>query len=383
MHQVYLDHAATTHVKPAVLEAMLPYLSTHYGNASSVYSLARQSKQAIEAAREQIASLISVKPQEIYFTSSGTEADNWAIKGLALANKYKGNHIVTSSVEHHAVLYSCQFLETQGFEVTYLPVDEYGLVDPSDLENAITSETILVSIMYANNEVGTIQPITELARIARDRGVIFHTDAVQALGNLNIDLSTLNVDALSMSAHKFYAPKGVGALYLKSGTLISNLFHGGSQERDLRAGTENVAGIVAMAKALELALTDLPDRQARLRELRDETLRRIRNLIPEVKLNGHPSKRLAGNLNLSFEDLSGDELLMMLDMHGIAASSGSACSALSIEASHVLLALGLVSKLAKNSLRLTFGDENTIKDVDYLLEVLSEIVGKNIRLPAR
>lgn len=376
MKQVYFDHAATTPIKPAVLEAMMPYLSQQYGNASAVYGLARQSKQAIEAAREQIATLIKAQPAEIYFTASGTEADNWAIKGLAAAHQHKGKHIITSAIEHHAVLHSFKFLQQQGFEVTCLRVDADGLVAPHDLEQAIRPDTILISIMLANNEVGTIQPIAELAAIAKAHQIVFHTDAVQAAGNLNLDVIELGVDALSLSAHKFYAPKGVGALYLRREVAIQPFLHGGSQERDLRAGTENVAGIVAMAKALELALGNLDARQQHLLELRNYAIARIQQLLSGVKLNGHPTKRLAGNVNFSFPNLAGDELLMMLDMKGIAASSGSACSALSIEPSHVLLAMGLSRELAKNSLRLTFGDENTIQEVDYLLDSLVEILGK-------
>lgn len=374
MHQVYLDHAATTPVKDEVLKAMLPYLSEFYGNASSVYSLARSSKQAIESAREKIASLIGAEPKEIFFTASGTEADNWALKGLALAHQDKGKHIITSQIEHHAVLHSCQFLERNGFEVTYLPVDEFGLISLADLKQAIRKDTILISIMFANNEIGTIQPIAEIAQLAKEKQIIFHTDGVQAVANLEIDVKKLGIDAMSISGHKFYAPKGVGALYLKNGLGIENLLHGGSQERELRAGTENVASIVGMAKALDLACQNLPNRQQKMLSLRDKTIKEISNNFPSAKLNGHPSQRLPGNVNFSFPKVEGDVLLMQLDMKGIAASSGSACSSLSIEPSHVLLALGLDKDLAKGSLRLTFGDENTNEDVDYLLKTLKEIL---------
>lgn len=374
MHQVYLDHAATTPVKDEVLKAMLPYLSEFYGNASSVYSLARSSKQAIESAREKIASLIGAEPKEIFFTASGTEADNWALKGLSLAHQDKGKHIITSQIEHHAVLHSCQFLERNGFEVTYLPVDEFGLISLADLKQTIRKDTILISIMFANNEIGTIQPIAEIAQLAKEKQIIFHTDGVQAVANLEIDVKKLDIDAMSISGHKFYAPKGVGALYLKNGLGIENLLHGGSQERELRAGTENVASIVGMAKALDLAYQNFSERQQKMLFLRDKTIKEISSNFPSAKLNGHPSQRLPGNVNFSFPKIEGDVLLMQLDMRGIAASSGSACSSLSIEPSHVLLALGLDKDLAKGSLRLTFGDENTEADVDYLLATLKEIL---------
>jgi len=374
MRKVYLDHAATTPVKPEVLEAMLPYFSEFYGNAASVYELGRQSKKAIEAAREAIARNFGAEAKEIFFTASGTEADNWVIKGLAWVNQAKGKHIITSQIEHHAILHSCQFLETQGFEVTYLPVDHEGLVAPADLAKAIRQDTILVSIMMANNEVGTIQPILELAKIAKKAQVFFHTDAVQAVGNLSINVKELGLDALSFSGHKFGAPKGIGGLYLRSGVKIDNLLHGGSQERDLRGGTHNVAGIVGMAKALELATANLEQRRAHLLALRERTITEIMQLAPQAKLNGHRVHRLPGNVNFSFPGLEGDVLLMQLDMKGIAASSGSACSALSIEPSHVLTAMGLQADLAKSALRLTFGEDNTSEDVDYLLATLKEIL---------
>lgn len=374
MHQLYLDHAATTPIKAEVLETMLPYLSNFYGNASSVYSLARNSKQAIENAREKIASLLGAQPKEIFFTASGTEADNWALKGLAYAHQDKGRHIITSQIEHHAVLHSCQFLEKNGFEVTYLPVDEFGLISLEDLKEAIRPDTILISIMFANNEIGTISPISEIAQLAKEKNIIFHTDGVQAVANLEIDVKKLGIDAMSISGHKFYAPKGIGALYLKNGLAIENLLHGGSQERELRASTENVASIVGMAKALDLAYLNFPERIEKMKTLRDMTIKEILANFPKAKLNGHPIQRLAGNVNFSFPGVEGDVLLMQLDMKGIAASSGSACSSLSIEPSHVLLALGLSKEMAKSSLRLTFGDENTKEDVNYLINTLKEVL---------
>lgn len=372
MRKVYFDHAATTSLKPQVLEVMLPYLQDHYGNASSLYQLGQDSKRALERAREQLAILLGALPEEVYFTGSGTEANNWALKGLTYANQHKGKHIITSAIEHHAVLHPCQFLESQGFEVTYLPVDAAGLIDPQVVAAAIRPDTILLSVMWINNEIGTIQPIEQLAALAKERQIIFHTDAVQAVGKVAIDLSRLEIDALSLSAHKFHGPKGVGALYLRRGVAIEPLLHGGAQERDLRAGTENLAAIVGMAQALTLTLENLDSNQKYIGQLRDLCLERLRQAFPTVCLNGHPTKRSVANLNLSFPDLAGDELLLHLDMHGIAASSGSACSALSIEPSHVLLALGLEPSLAKNSLRLTFGEDNTLADIDYLLEVLTK-----------
>lgn len=374
MTKVYLDHAATTPVKAEVLQAMLPYFSELYGNAASVYDLGRQSKKALEAARESIAQVLGAAPKEIFFTASGTEADNWAIKGLSAAQQSKGKHIITSQIEHHAVLHSCQYLATQGYEVTYLPVDQDGLVAPAALQQALRPDTVLVSIMLANNEVGTLQPIKELVAIAKEVGAIFHTDGVQAVGNLAIKVDELGADALSFSGHKFGAPKGVGGLYLRSGIKIDNLLHGGSQERDLRGGTHNVAGIVGMAKALELATASSQQRRAHLLALRERTITEIMRLAPQAKLNGHRQQRLPGNVNFSFPGLEGDVLLMQLDMQGIAASSGSACSALSIEPSHVLTAMGLEAGLAKSALRLTFGEDNTSQDVDYLLATLKEIL---------
>jgi len=371
---IYLDHAATTPVRKEVIEAMLPYFNQKFGNPSSIYSLGRDSKKAIEEARETVAKAIGAQPREIFFTGSGTEADNWAIKGVAYANRQKGRHIITTAIEHHAVLHTCQYLESDGFEVTYLPVDQYGLVSPEQVRAAIRPDTILISIMFANNEIGTIQPIAEIGAIAREKGVFFHTDAVQAMGNVNINVADMNIDLLSMSAHKFYGPKGVGALYVRKGVKITSFLHGGAQERGRRASTENVAAIVGMAKALEISVKNLEQYNKKLIALRDRTIEGIQKRIPFVKLNGHPEKRLPGNVNFSFEFIEGESLLLMLDMKGIAASSGSACTSGSLDPSHVLLAIGLPHEIAHGSLRLTFGDENTDEDVDYLLDVLPPIV---------
>jgi len=371
---VYLDHAATTPVKDEVFEAMLPYLKDKFGNPSSIYSIGRESKKAIEDAREKVAQAIGAQSKEVFFTGSGTEADNWAIKGIAYANRQKGNHIITSSIEHHAVLHTCQYLESDGFEVTYLPVDENGLVDPEQVRNAIKPNTTLITIMFANNEIGTIQPVAEIGKIAREKGIYFHTDAVQAAGNVHINVEDMNIDLLSMSAHKFYGPKGVGALYIRKGTKITSFLHGGAQERSRRASTENVAGIVGMGKAIELATRNLDEHAKKLMELRDRTIDEVMKKIPFVRLNGDRNKRLPGNVNFSFEFIEGESLLLMLDMKGIAASSGSACTSGSLDPSHVLLAIGLPHEIAHGSLRLTFGEDNTHEDIDYLMEVLPPIV---------
>lgn len=371
---IYLDHAATTPVKPEVLEAMLPWFTENFGNPSTVYSIGRTSKKAIEEARETVARIIGAEPREIFFTGSGTEADNWAIKGAAYANMKKGKHIITTSIEHHAVLHTCQYLESECFEVTYLPVDEYGLVSPEQVEAAIRPDTILISVMFANNEIGTIQPIAEIGKIAREKGICFHTDAVQAMGSIRVNVSDLNVDMLSMSAHKFYGPKGVGALYIRKGVKLTSFMHGGAQERGRRASTENVPGIVGLAKALELADKNMDEHNKKLIALRDRTIAEIEEKIPYVRLNGHREKRLPGNVNFSFEFIEGESLLLMLDLKGIAASSGSACTSGSLDPSHVLLAIGLPHERAHGSLRLTFGDGNTDEDVDCLMEVLPGIV---------
>jgi len=373
---IYMDHSATTCTKREVLEAMIPYYSEHFGNPSSIYSIAEDSKKAIDAAREQVAKTLGADPSEIYFTSGGSESDNWAIKGVAFANRKKGNHIITSAIEHHAVLHTCQYLEKEGFTVTYLPVDKYGMIDPADLKKAITEKTILISVMFANNEIGTIEPIAELGAIARDHKVYFHTDAVQVIGNMRVDVNEQNIDLLSLSAHKFYGPKGIGALYIKKGVKIDNLIHGGGQERKRRAGTENIAGIVGLGKAIELATADIDGHNRCIRGMRDRLLEGILAKIPAARLNGHPEKRLPGNINISFEFIEGESMLLLLDDEGICASTGSACTSGSLEPSHVLLATGLPVEISHGSLRLTLGDMNTEQDVDFVLEVLPKVVSR-------
>jgi cysteine desulfurase len=373
---IYMDHAATTFVKPEVVDAMIPYFTQHFGNPSSLYGIARASKKAIDIARMQTAKALGADPDEIYFTSGGSESDNWAIKGVALANRKRGNHIITTQIEHHAVLHTCEFLKKEGFEVTYLPVDQYGLVDPLDLEKAITEKTILISVMYANNEIGTVEPIVELGAIARKHKIYFHTDAVQVIGSIPLDMKVQNIDLLSLSAHKFYGPKGVGALYIKKGVRIENLIHGGGQERRRRAGTENIAGIVGLGKAVEMATADIPGHNAKIRAMRDRLIRTLLETIPNSRLNGHPEKRLASNVNISFEFIEGESILLWLDDEGICASTGSACTSGSLEPSHVLLATGLPVEISHGSLRLTLGDANTDEDVDFVLEVLPNVVKK-------
>jgi cysteine desulfurase len=373
---VYMDHSATTYTKKEVLEAMIPYYNEHFGNPSSIYSIAGDSKKAIDAARVQVAKALGADPDEIYFTSGGSESDNWAIKGLAFANRRKGNHIITSAIEHHAVLQTCKYLEKEGFTVTYLPVDRYGMVDPADLEKAITDKTILVSVMFANNEIGTIEPIAALGAVAHNHKVYFHTDAVQVIGNVKVDVKAQNIDMLSLSAHKFYGPKGIGALYIKKGVKIDNLIHGGGQERKRRAGTENIAGIVGLGKAIELATADIDGHNRRIRGMRDRLLQGILANIPDTHLNGHKEKRLPGNINISFEFIEGESMLLWLDDEGICASTGSACTSGSLEPSHVLLATGLPVEISHGSLRLTLGDINTEQDVDFVLEVLPRVVSR-------
>jgi len=376
MKTIYLDHSATTAVKPEVLEAMIPYFTENYGNPSSIYLKGREGKNAIENARDKVAKAIGATSREIFFTASGSESDNWAIRGVALANTKKGRHIITSNIEHHAVLNTCKRLEKDGFEVTYLPVENNGILDPAKVEAAIRPDTTLVTVMYVNSEIGTIQPINEIGKITRAKGVYFHTDAVQAIGHIPIDVASLNVDLLSLTAHKFYGPKGIGSLYIKNGTKIQPLIYGGNQERARRAGTENVAGIVGLGKAIELATTDIEAHNKKLIALRDRTIEAILTKIPYTRLNGDRYKRISGNVNISFEFIEGESLLLMLDLKGIAGSSGSACTSGSLDPSHVLLALGLPHEIAHGSLRLTFGDENTDSDVDYLLEMLTGIVDK-------
>jgi len=375
-----MDHAATTYVKEDVLKEMLPFFTEKYGNPSSVHYFGREVRRAVESAREKVAHALGAQPSEIYFTAGGSESDNWAIKGIAFSNRKKGNHIITTAIEHHAVLHTCQYLEKNGFDVTYLPVDEYGRISPKQVEDAITDKTILISVMFANNEVGTIQPIKEIGRIAKERKIYFHTDAVQAVGNIEINVEDLNVDLLSLSAHKFYGPKGVGALYVRKGTRIDSFIHGGAQERNKRAGTENIPGIVGLGKAIELATQNIESSNKRIIQLRDRLIEGILNKIPYVKLNGHPTERLPGNVNFSFEFIEGEALLLSLDMKGIAASSGSACTSGSLDPSHVLLAMGLPHEIAHGSLRLTLGEENTEEDIEYCLEVLPDIVDRLRRM---
>lgn len=373
---VYVDHAATTYVKPEVFDEMRPYFTEFFGNPSSIYTLGRESKKAIEKARAQIALSLGAHSTEVYFTGSGTEADNWAIKGAAYANKKKGKHLITSAIEHHAVFEPFEFLKKDGFEVTYLPVDENGIIDPNELTKAIRPDTTLVSIMYANNEIGTVQPIKELAAIAKQKGILFHTDAVQAMGNIDVNVKDLDVDLLSMSAHKFYGPKGVGALYIRKGVRIDSILHGGAQEKNKRPGTENVPGVIGMAAALKLAYDNIEQNNKHLHNLSDKLIDKVIEQIPYVRLNGDRERRLPGNVNFSFNFIEGESLLLMLDMKGVQASSGSACTSGSLDPSHVLLAIGLSHEIAHGSLRISFGTENTEEDVDYIVENLVEIVSK-------
>ncbi len=370
---VYADHAATTRVAPEVLEEMLPYLSSEYGNPSSLYSIGRASSLAIAAAREKIASLIGAKPNEIYFTSCGSESDNWAIKGAARANAAKGRHIITTVYEHHAVLHAMDSLKKEGFEITYLKVDADGQIAPEALEAAIRPDTVLIAMMYANNEIGSVLPIREMAAIAKAHKITFFTDAVQAIGNLPVNVAELGVDMLALSGHKIHAPKGIGVLYVRTGVRIANLIDGGGQERGKRGGTENVAYIVGLAKALELAVEGLPDME-RIAAMRDRLAREIVSRIPYSRINGGMEHRLPGNLNVAFEFIEGESLILLLDMAGICASTGSACSTASLEPSHVLLSIGLPPEKAHGSLRLTLSHENTEEDVDYILEKLPPIV---------
>ena len=373
---VYLDHAATTPTRPEVARAMLPYFSERFGNPSSLYALAREAKEAVEEARGRVAAAIGAAPEEVFFTSGGTEADNWAIKGVAAANRKKGDHIVTSSIEHHAVLHPCRALEKQGYRVTYLPVDEFGRVEPGAVEEAITDKTILVSVMAANNEIGTVQPVAAISEIAHDHGVLFHTDAVQAIGAIPVDVDAMGADLLAISAHKFGGPKGTGALYIRRKTRIGTFMDGGAQERGRRAGTENVPGIVGMGRAIELAVGEMPQKAPRLAAMRDRLIRGILDAVPDTRLNGHPVERLANNVNVAFRYVEGESILLMLDALGIAASTGSACTSASLEPSHVLTACGLPPEHAHGSLRLTLGHRNTEEDVDYVLEVLPGIIGR-------
>ncbi len=374
--RIYLDYSATTPVKKEVLDEMIPYFTERYGNPSSIYTIGRESKQAIDQARDRIAKAIGATSREIFFTGGGSEADNWAIKGVAYGNRSKGNHIITTKIEHHAVLDVCKYLEKDGFEVTYLDVDEYGMIDLEDLKNAITDKTISITIMFINNEIGTIQPVKEIAKIAKERGVLFHTDAVQALGSVPIDVKDIGADLMNFSAHKIYGPKGVGAIYIRKGVKLHPLIHGGGQERKKRAGTENVPGIVGFAKAAELAVENLDEHVAHIKSLRDKLINGIKENIPYVKLNGHPTERHPGNVNYCFEFIEGESLLLSLDMVGVAGSSGSACTSGSLDPSHVLMALGLTHEIAHGSLRLTIGDFTVEEDIDYVIKQLEVIVDR-------
>ncbi|HAJ33386.1 MAG TPA: cysteine desulfurase NifS [Candidatus Atribacteria bacterium] len=377
MKRIYMDHAATTSTDVEVVKTMEPYFTLKYGNPNSIHSFGQEAREAVEEARGKIAHLIGANPAEIVFTAGGTEADNYAIKGIAWANPKKGNHIITSKIEHHAVLHSCQFLEKQGFKVTYLPVDKYGLIDPEDVKKAITDKTILVTIMHANNEIGTVEPIKEIGKVVKDAGVYFHTDSVQTTGHIPIDVNDLGVDMLSMSGHKFYGPNGVGVMYLRKGTKIINLIDGGAQEKNRRAGTENVAGIVGLGKAAELAEKRLlQGKEDEVIKMRDKLIKGITEKIDHTRLNGHPTKRLPGNANFCFEFIEGESMLLSLDMEGVAASSGSACTSGSLEASHVLLAIGLPPEIAHGSLRLTLGKDNTEEEIDYIIDILPGIIEK-------
>lgn len=375
---IYLDNAATTKAAPEVVEAMLPYFTEHFGNPSSVYTFAAGNKEVITSQREIIAGALGANSNEIYFTAGGSESDNWALIATAEAYASKGKHIITSKIEHHAILHTCEYLEKRGYEITYLDVDEYGIVDLTQLRQSIREDTILISIMYANNEIGTIQPIQEIGAIAKEHGILFHTDAVQAFGQIPINVDACNIDMLSASGHKLNGPKGIGFLYIRKGVKIRSFIHGGGQERKRRAGTENVPGIVGFGKAVERAITTMEERTAKERELRDYMIQRIENEIPYCRLNGDREKRLPNNVNFSFQFIEGESLLIMLDMRGVCASSGSACTSGSLDPSHVLLAIGLPHEIAHGSLRMTLGEETTKEDLDYVVDSLKEIV-QNLR----
>lgn len=374
MNRIYLDNAATTPVSKKVLDKMLPYFTEHFGNASSIYETGREARKAVDTARRQAAAAINAKPQEIYFSAGGSESDNWAIKGAAFARRKKGNHIITTSVEHHAVLHTCQWLEGQSFEVSYLPVDEYGRVSARQVEEAITDQTILITIMAANNEIGTLMPIKQIAQVAKAHGILMHTDAVQAMGVVPIDVEEWGVDMLSLSAHKFHGPKGVGLLYIRTGVRIDPLISGGAQERGKRAGTENLPAIVGMGEAMEIAAANCEKNAEKLTRLRDDMIKRLQEAIPDIRLNGHPTDRLPGNVNISVRYIEGEALLLRLDLAGIAASSGSACTSGSLDPSHVLLAIGLPHEIAHGSLRFSLSEDSTQADVDEVVRVLPAIV---------
>jgi|LFRM01.2.fsa_nt_gb cysteine desulfurase len=374
MQRIYLDHSATTPVRPEVAEIMMEYMTNKFGNPSSVHSFGREAKEALENARSQVAALIKAQPEEITFTSGGTEADNLAIIGTALKYADKGKHIITSAVEHHAVLHACEHLEKMGFDLTVLPVDEYGIVRMDDLRQAIRDDTILITIMHANNEVGSIQPVAEIGRLAKEKGILFHTDAVQSLGKIPVDVEEMNADLLTGSGHKIYGPKGIGFLYIRKGVHLSPLVFGGAQEKKIRPGTENMPGIVGLGKAVELAGQEMDSEMPRMTQLRDKLIKGILERIPDVRLNGHPTLRVPTNVNVSFEYVEGESLLLSLDMKGIAASSGSACTSGSLDPSHVLLAMGICKEVAHGSVRMTLGRDNTGEQIDYVLDVLPEIV---------
>ncbi len=376
METVYFDNSATTKTDEEVIKAMLPYITENYGNASSIYKIGRENRKAVEEAREKVAKVFGCEPTEIYFTAGGSESDNTAIKGIAHSYKEKGNHIITSKIEHPAVLETCKQLEKEGFEVSYIGVDENGILNLEELKKAIKPTTTLISIMFANNEIGTIQPIKEIGEIAKEHQIIFHTDAVQAVGNVNINVKELGIDSLSLSAHKFYGPKGIGALYVRKGVKFNKLIDGGHQEMNKRAGTENVAGIVGLGKAIELAYENLEEHNKKLKELRDYYVEQVKARIPYIKINGDMEKRLPGNSNISFRFIEGEGLLLNLDLKGICASSGSACTSGSLDPSHVLLAIGLPHEIAHGSLRISMGKYNTKEEVDYLIESLVEIVNR-------
>lgn len=375
---IYMDHAATTAVRPEVLDAMLPYFTEKYGNPSSLYTFASRNKDVINVSRDIIADSIGAKPEEIFFTGGGSESDNWALKAAAEAFSEKGRHIITTKIEHHAILHTCQYLEKQGFDVTYLDVDEKGMVDTGRLEASIRPDTILISVMAANNEIGTIEPVSRIGAIAHEHGILFHTDAVQAYGQIPLDVNAMNIDMLSCSGHKLNGPKGVGFLYVRSGVKIGSFIHGGQQERGRRAGTENVPGIVGMGKAAELAVLSMNERMGRETEIRDHMIRRIIAEIPYSRLNGHESERLPNNINISFQFVEGETILIMLDMAGICASAGSACTSGSVDPSHVLTAIGLPKEISHGAVRLTLGYENTMEEGDFVVDNLKRIV-ENLR----
>ncbi len=373
---IYLDNAATTQVYDEVLDAMKPYFTQYYGNPSSIYSFAGKAKEAVEDARETLANVIGAKTNEIYFTGGGSESDNWALKATCEAYKNKGNHIITSTIEHHAILHTCEYLEKQGFEVTYVPVDENGILKLDELKKAIRPETILISVMAANNEIGSIQPLKEIGEIAHEHGILFHTDAVQAFGHIPLNVDEMHIDMLSASGHKINGPKGIGLMYIRKGVKIRSFIHGGAQERKRRAGTHNVPGIVGMAKAAQLATANMEERMAYEIKLRDHLIERVMNEIPYVKLNGDPVKRLPNNANFSFQFIEGESMLILLDNKGICGSSGSACTSGSLDPSHVLLAIGLPHEIAHGSLRLTLSEKITMEDIDYTVDQLKEIIAR-------